>query len=168
MVIPSIPPPIPIEAAAPGLAPPHGHPPSTAAPRSGLSRPPTMVGVSSRAFYILILAALMKAASMLTSLGSKSIRIMSIFRGSVFHLSSNPLVRFFLPFVKLWHCQKTWSGVSSDAPHVQVPCVPDCAPGLCGHFGGDRFKSPLFCSLCLYQGTTCKADSLTAICEPIV
>jgi hypothetical protein len=28
---------------------------------------------------------------------------------------------FFLSFVKLWHCQKTWSGVSSDVPHVQIP-----------------------------------------------
>jgi hypothetical protein len=46
---------------------------------------------------------LLKAASMLTSLGSVSIRIMSIFRGSAFHLSSNPLVRFFLSLVKLWH-----------------------------------------------------------------
>lgn len=68
---------------------------------SGLSLLPTVVGVSSCAFYILILAALMKVPSMLTSLGFMLIRIMSTFRGSVFHLFSNPLVRFFLSFVNL-------------------------------------------------------------------
>jgi hypothetical protein len=65
--------------------------------------------------------------------------------------------------VNLWHCQKTWSWVSSDVPHVQIPFGTILKRArLCGHFRGDRRKSPLFCSVCiwqtrgwgLYQGTT--------------
>jgi hypothetical protein len=46
---------------------------------------------------------------------------MSTFRRSVFHLLSNPVVRFFFSFVNFRHCRKTWSGVSSEVSHVRIP-----------------------------------------------
>jgi hypothetical protein len=87
-----------------------------------------MVGVSSRALYILILAALMKAASMLTRLGSMSIRIMSLFRGiySECHLG------------ELFETASTYEMNQLQYPYIHVALV-----GYCNFLSQTRGKTQL-------------------------